>query len=110
MMDDSVDKSLHFFILSPTFIKTSWESSDEYSRSNRGGATIYRSFGEFRRANSYCMVLKTNCRVLLAPCHDEFRRPRSDYVRQAALATAATTTTTFFSKKGVCSDPYFRKS
>ncbi|GFX92730.1 uncharacterized protein TNCV_3180341 [Trichonephila clavipes] len=24
--------------------------------------------------------------VLLAPCHDEFRGPRSDYVREVALA------------------------
>ncbi|GFU11520.1 retrovirus-related Pol polyprotein from transposon 17.6 [Trichonephila clavipes] len=29
--------------------------------------------------------------VLLAPCHDEFRGPRSDYVRQVALETTATT-------------------
>ncbi|GFU96738.1 hypothetical protein TNCV_839631 [Trichonephila clavipes] len=29
--------------------------------------------------------------VLLAPCHDEFRGPRSDYVRQVALATTTTT-------------------
>ncbi|GFX01312.1 hypothetical protein TNCV_3729811 [Trichonephila clavipes] len=36
------------------------------------------------------MVLKTNTTgVLLAPCHDEFRGPRSDYVRQVALETAA---------------------
>ncbi|GFU97809.1 hypothetical protein TNCV_2532811 [Trichonephila clavipes] len=28
------------------------------------------------------MVLKANDRVPLAPCHDEFRGPRSDYVRQ----------------------------
>ncbi|GFU92323.1 uncharacterized protein TNCV_1339041 [Trichonephila clavipes] len=32
-----------------------------------------------------CMVLKA--KVLLAPCHDEFRGPRSDYVRQVALET-----------------------
>ncbi|GFW67715.1 hypothetical protein TNCV_3445871 [Trichonephila clavipes] len=25
--------------------------------------------------------------VLLAPCHDDFRGPRSDYVRQVAFAT-----------------------
>ncbi|GFX99030.1 hypothetical protein TNCV_4302051 [Trichonephila clavipes] len=25
--------------------------------------------------------------VLLAPCHDEFRGPQSDYIRQVALAT-----------------------
>ncbi|GFY03394.1 uncharacterized protein TNCV_1173521 [Trichonephila clavipes] len=28
--------------------------------------------------------------VLLARCHDEFREPRSDYVRQVALATTTT--------------------
>ncbi|GFV91045.1 hypothetical protein TNCV_1249271 [Trichonephila clavipes] len=35
--------------------------------------------------------------VLLAPCHDEFRGPRSDYVRQVALKT--TTTDDTFSNK-----------
>ncbi|GFT00047.1 hypothetical protein TNCV_420691 [Trichonephila clavipes] len=28
-----------------------------------------------------------------APCHDEFRRARSDYVRQMALATTSTQVT-----------------
>ncbi|GFV83669.1 hypothetical protein TNCV_3612431 [Trichonephila clavipes] len=28
----------------------------------------------------------------MCPCHDEFRGPRSDYVRQVALATTTTTT------------------
>ncbi|GFS86329.1 hypothetical protein TNCV_1680901 [Trichonephila clavipes] len=28
------------------------------------------------------MVLKANDRRTSCPCHDEFRRPRSDYVRQ----------------------------
>ncbi|GFX27887.1 hypothetical protein TNCV_3083101 [Trichonephila clavipes] len=31
-----------------------------------------------------CMVLKANRRT---PCHDEFRGPRSNYVRQVALET-----------------------
>ncbi|GFV38179.1 hypothetical protein TNCV_710021 [Trichonephila clavipes] len=35
-----------------------------------------------------CMVLKANDRRTSCPCHDEFRGPRSDYVRQVALATA----------------------
>ncbi|GFT70756.1 hypothetical protein TNCV_2490941 [Trichonephila clavipes] len=30
------------------------------------------------------MVLKTNDRRTSCPCHDEFRGPRSDYVRQVA--------------------------
>ncbi|GFW66435.1 hypothetical protein TNCV_3309541 [Trichonephila clavipes] len=31
------------------------------------------------------MVLKVNDRRTSCPCHDEFRGPRSDYVRQVAL-------------------------
>ncbi|GFV37493.1 hypothetical protein TNCV_4968351 [Trichonephila clavipes] len=31
------------------------------------------------------MVLKVNDRRTSGPCHDEFRGPRSDYVRQVAL-------------------------
>ncbi|GFY15372.1 hypothetical protein TNCV_1571831 [Trichonephila clavipes] len=49
------------------------------------------SFGEFRRANSYCSVRCSRQRptagVLLAPSHDEFHGPRSDYVRQGPKAT-----------------------
>ncbi|GFU08680.1 uncharacterized protein TNCV_5124191, partial [Trichonephila clavipes] len=37
-----------------------------------------------------CMVLKANDRRTSCPCHDEFRWPRSDYVRQVALATTTT--------------------
>ncbi|GFV94143.1 integrase catalytic domain-containing protein [Trichonephila clavipes] len=33
-----------------------------------------------------CMVLKANDRRTSCPCHDEFRGPRSDYVRQVALS------------------------
>ncbi|GFX20733.1 hypothetical protein TNCV_77901 [Trichonephila clavipes] len=40
------------------------------------------------------MVLKANDRRTSCPCHDEFRGPRSDYVRQVALAT---TTVCWFS-------------
>ncbi|GFT32460.1 hypothetical protein TNCV_4484581 [Trichonephila clavipes] len=31
-----------------------------------------------------CMVLKANDRRTSYPCHDEFRGPRSDYVRHVA--------------------------
>ncbi|GFY20699.1 hypothetical protein TNCV_1119331 [Trichonephila clavipes] len=31
------------------------------------------------------MVLKANDRRTSCPCHDEFRAPRSDYIRQVAL-------------------------
>ncbi|GFV71320.1 uncharacterized protein TNCV_1476251 [Trichonephila clavipes] len=47
-----------------------------------GGVAIYRLFGEFRRANSYCHLYGAQGQrqnVLLAPC--------PDYVRQVALAT-----------------------
>ncbi|GFS99097.1 hypothetical protein TNCV_822301 [Trichonephila clavipes] len=37
------------------------------------------------------MVLKANDRRISCPCHDEFRGPCSDYVRQVALATTTTT-------------------
>ncbi|GFT48652.1 vesicular glutamate transporter 2.2 [Trichonephila clavipes] len=38
-----------------------------------------------------CMVLKANDRRTSCPCHDEFRGPRPDYVRQrVALATTTT--------------------
>ncbi|GFX22931.1 hypothetical protein TNCV_2086391 [Trichonephila clavipes] len=36
-----------------------------------------------------CMVLKANDRRTSCPCHDEFRRPRSDNVRQVALETTS---------------------
>ncbi|GFW13059.1 hypothetical protein TNCV_3329911 [Trichonephila clavipes] len=61
-----------------------------------GGVAIYRLFGEFRRAKSYCHLYgrsRPTTGVPLAPCHDEFRGPRSAYVRQVALET---TTTIFF--------------
>ncbi|GFX55245.1 hypothetical protein TNCV_1157021 [Trichonephila clavipes] len=40
-----------------------------------------------------CSMPRPTTGVLLVPCHDEFRGPRSDYIRQVALAT---TTTKFF--------------
>ncbi|GFW57695.1 hypothetical protein TNCV_2926141 [Trichonephila clavipes] len=42
------------------------------------------NFAELNRTVT-CMVLKANDRHTSCPCHDEFRRPRSDYVRQVAL-------------------------
>ncbi|GFS84976.1 uncharacterized protein TNCV_1305851 [Trichonephila clavipes] len=58
-----------------------------------GGDDIHRPFGEFRRAKivlSPVWCSRPTTGVLLAPCHDEFRGPRSDYVRQMALETATT--------------------
>ncbi|GFW68754.1 uncharacterized protein TNCV_3639691 [Trichonephila clavipes] len=79
-----------------------WETSD-YSQftcrncggGDRGRVAIYRPFGEVSLSLNRtvtCMVLKANDRRTSCPCHDEFRGPRSDYVRQVALATTTTTT------------------
>ncbi|GFW94895.1 uncharacterized protein TNCV_3397741 [Trichonephila clavipes] len=57
---------------------------------DRGRVAIYRPFGEVSLSLNRtvtCMVLKANDRRTSCPCHDEFRGPRSDYVRQVALAT-----------------------
>ncbi|GFX11638.1 uncharacterized protein TNCV_5142131 [Trichonephila clavipes] len=51
----------------------------------RGRVAIYRPFGEVSlslNCTVTCMVLKANDRRTSCPCHDEFRGPRSDYVRQ----------------------------
>ncbi|GFX53084.1 hypothetical protein TNCV_1655431 [Trichonephila clavipes] len=53
---------------------------------------------EFHRAKSYyppvwCSRLRPTTGVPLAHSHDEFRGPRSDTVRQVALATTATKST-----------------
>ncbi|GFU09890.1 hypothetical protein TNCV_784391 [Trichonephila clavipes] len=59
-----------------------------------GGVAIYRPFGNFSELNRTvtCMVLKARptAGVHPAPCHDEFRGPRSDYVRQVAFETTTT--------------------
>ncbi|GFU54754.1 uncharacterized protein TNCV_1037971 [Trichonephila clavipes] len=62
---------------------------------DRGRVAIYRPFGEVSLSLNRtvtCMVLKANDRRTSCPCHDEFRGPRSDYIRQVALATTTTTT------------------
>ncbi|GFU14586.1 uncharacterized protein TNCV_406431 [Trichonephila clavipes] len=61
---------------------------------DRGRVAIYRPFGEVSLSLNRtvtCMVLKANDRRTSCPCHDEFRGPRSDYVKQVALATTTTT-------------------
>ncbi|GFX62043.1 uncharacterized protein TNCV_2227691 [Trichonephila clavipes] len=66
---------------------------------DRGRVAIYRPFGEVSLSLNRtvtCMVLKANDRRTSCPCHDEFRGPRSDYVRQVALATTTTTTVLFY--------------
>ncbi|GFU44297.1 uncharacterized protein TNCV_3041371 [Trichonephila clavipes] len=52
---------------------------------DRGRVAIYRPFGEVSLSLNRTvtrMVLKANDRRTSCPCHDEFRGPRSDYVRQ----------------------------
>ncbi|GFX78457.1 uncharacterized protein TNCV_1295231 [Trichonephila clavipes] len=52
---------------------------------DRGRVAIYRPFGEVSLSLNRtvtCMVLKANDRRTSCPCHDEFRGPRSDFVRQ----------------------------
>ncbi|GFV97885.1 uncharacterized protein TNCV_2022001 [Trichonephila clavipes] len=52
---------------------------------DRDRVAIYRPFGEVPLSLNRtvtCMVLKANDRRTSCPCHDEFRGPRSDYVRQ----------------------------
>ncbi|GFU86757.1 hypothetical protein TNCV_4541471 [Trichonephila clavipes] len=49
------------------------------------------------------MMLKANDRRTSCPCHDEFRGPRSDYVRQVALATTTTTKAAKHLKEKKCS-------
>ncbi|GFX52004.1 hypothetical protein TNCV_4653331 [Trichonephila clavipes] len=45
------------------------------------------NFAELNRTVT-CMVLKSNDRRTSCPCHDEFRGPRFDYVRQSFSATS----------------------
>ncbi|GFX47137.1 uncharacterized protein TNCV_2747141 [Trichonephila clavipes] len=62
---------------------------------DRGRVTIYRPFGEVSLSLNRtvtCMALKANDRRTCCPCLDEFRGPRSDYVRQVALATTTNLT------------------
>ncbi|GFU68296.1 piggyBac transposable element-derived protein 4 [Trichonephila clavipes] len=59
---------------------------------DRGRVAIYRPFGEVSLSLNRtvtCMVLKANDRRTSCPCHDEFRGPRSDYVRQIELDVSA---------------------
>ncbi|GFX24035.1 hypothetical protein TNCV_2435291 [Trichonephila clavipes] len=47
------------------------------------------NFAELNRTVT-CMVLKANDRRTSCPCHDEFRGPRSDYVRQLGKTSKET--------------------
>ncbi|GFU80140.1 uncharacterized protein TNCV_3031881 [Trichonephila clavipes] len=65
------------------------DSRPEGLGGDRGRVAIYRPFGEVSLSlnrTATCMVLKANDRRTSCPCHDEFRGPRSDYVRQDSAA------------------------
>ncbi|GFV46995.1 hypothetical protein TNCV_3033921 [Trichonephila clavipes] len=46
-----------------------------------------QSFREVHGRGRECSRLRPTTGVYQVPCHDEFRGPRSEYVRQVALAT-----------------------
>ncbi|GFV78246.1 uncharacterized protein TNCV_1037141 [Trichonephila clavipes] len=75
--------------------RKAWFTCRNCGDGDRGRVAIYRPFGEVSLSLNRtvtCMVLKANDRRTSCPCHDdEFRGPRSDYVRQVALATTTTT-------------------
>ncbi|GFX82632.1 hypothetical protein TNCV_1193071 [Trichonephila clavipes] len=68
-------------VVSPSIVK-------ESNLSHRLWQHSFLPFGNFTELNrsAFCMMLKAKATtgVNLAPCHDEFRGPRSDYVRQVA--------------------------
>ncbi|GFV00766.1 uncharacterized protein TNCV_1385841 [Trichonephila clavipes] len=73
--------------------RKAWFTCRNCGGGDRGRVAIYRPFGEVSLSLNRtvtCMVLKANDRRTSCPCHDEFRGPRSDYVRQVALATTTT--------------------
>ncbi|GFW40777.1 uncharacterized protein TNCV_4368251 [Trichonephila clavipes] len=60
---------------------------------DRVRVAIYRPFGEVSLSLNRtvtCMVLKANDRRTSCPCHDEFRGPRSDYIRQRCCLDCGT--------------------
>ncbi|GFX97541.1 retinoic acid receptor RXR-alpha [Trichonephila clavipes] len=62
-----------------------WFTCRNCGGGDRGRVAIYRPFGEVSLSLNRtvtCMMLKANDRRTSCPCHDEFRGPRSDYVRQ----------------------------
>ncbi|GFW45634.1 hypothetical protein TNCV_3245721 [Trichonephila clavipes] len=74
-------------VLSPSIVKNSNLSQRLWQHS----FLPFRNFTELNRTVT-CMVLKAkaNDRRTSSPCHDKFRGPRSDYVRQVALEITTT--------------------
>ncbi|GFW25559.1 uncharacterized protein TNCV_1308201 [Trichonephila clavipes] len=98
MLKATANDRRHFAMIN--FVGLDLAFADQFTCRNCGGGdrgrvAIYRPFGEVSLSLNRtvtCMVLKANDRRTSCPCHDEFRGPRSDYVRQVALATTTTRT------------------
>ncbi|GFV84870.1 hypothetical protein TNCV_4298521 [Trichonephila clavipes] len=58
---------------------------------NKYANWIIRNSKDLPNNRSLLHFTKANDRRTSCPCHDEFRGPHSDYVRQVALATTTTT-------------------
>ncbi|GFV48352.1 uncharacterized protein TNCV_2479171 [Trichonephila clavipes] len=94
IMPTGIERNImpEFFIISGNSVKGKFTCRN-CGGGDRGRVAIYRPFGEVSLSLNRtvtCMVLKANDRRTSCPCHDEFRGPRSDYVRQVALATTTT--------------------
>ncbi|GFW70984.1 transposable element Tc1 transposase [Trichonephila clavipes] len=57
------------------------------------------NFAELNRTVT-CMVLKANDKRTSCPCHDEFRGPRSDYVRQPLVCSVTAAQSCVFRSSG----------
>ncbi|GFU64630.1 uncharacterized protein TNCV_138791 [Trichonephila clavipes] len=82
---DRIEQSPPFAVTGLDFAGPIYFTCRNCGGGDRGRFAIYRPFGEVSLSLNRtvtCMVLKANDRRTSCPCHDEFRGPRSDYVRQ----------------------------
>ncbi|GFV31157.1 uncharacterized protein TNCV_4314821 [Trichonephila clavipes] len=76
---------------------------------DRGRVALYRPFGEVSLSLNRtvtCMVLKANDRRTSCPCHDEFRGPHSDYVRQKDYRMSAVYEKCYMNKANIPGGAY----
>ncbi|GFV37151.1 hypothetical protein TNCV_1720731 [Trichonephila clavipes] len=81
--------------MSPNTLRVHTDFHAEIVEVEIDGVAIYRPFVEFRRAKLYCHLYGAQgmaTSVPLGPFHDEFRGPRSDYVRQIMIRSLAKST------------------
>ncbi|GFV63952.1 hypothetical protein TNCV_993871 [Trichonephila clavipes] len=85
IMQTTLTSSLRARGVAARFIKDMQFTCRSCGGGDRGRVTIYRPFGELCRAKSYCHLYgaQGQRQASSCPCHDEFRGPRSDNVRQA---------------------------